>query len=175
MDSWWNKEALTDSHMVLHSVWEQAGSRRRWPRVKGEKMALRYPWESGKHLDFWGRESHGSPTRLFFGLGDVIFPLALVPWLQGDVHWREILDPKSYAVQEMGGKIYNSTMLSQDFSPFRCTDKVHHYGPILLGQVRNSCWGEAEITSLERMQGHDVRDIVSSSNPVPLTPWWLRW
>ena len=38
-------------------------------------MALRYPWESGKHLDFWGRESHGSPTRLFFGLGDVIFPL----------------------------------------------------------------------------------------------------
>ena len=29
-------------------------------------MALRYPWESGKHLDFWGRENHASPTQFYF-------------------------------------------------------------------------------------------------------------
>lgn len=153
--------------MILHSGWEQAGPRRMWPRVKGEEMTLRYPWESRKHLDFWGREGHGSPTQFFFGLGGVLFPPPGVSWLQGDAHWRESHDREAYPVQEMGEKSPIQLMLSQDSSPFRSTGKVHHYGPVLLGQVRDSCWGEAEITSLERMQGYDVRDIASRSNPVP--------
>ena len=108
-----------------------------------------------------------APLSSFLVWGGVLFPPAGVSWLQGDARWRESHDPEAYPVQEMGEKCPIQLMLSQDSSPFRSTGKVHQYGPVLLGQVRDSCWGEAEISSFERMQGHGMRDIVSRSNPVP--------
>ena len=156
--------------MILHSGWEQAG-----PGEGGQGLReKRWHWDTlGSLESTWisgeGRTMQALLSSIFwFGGCHISFCWSTMTAggcpLKGESWPGKLCSPGKGG----GVGIYNSTMLSQDSSPFRCTGKVHQYGPILLGQVRNnSCWSEAEITSLERMYGHDVRDIVSRSNPVP--------
>lgn len=68
----------------------------------------------------------------------------------------------------MGGESPVKLPLGEDSSLSRCTGGVYHKKPILLGQTGNSCRGEVEVTSFERMQDHCVGDIASTGNLVPL-------
>lgn len=87
MASHGTKEALTDS-WPGPSLWLRAGQD---PGESGQglrekRLHLRYPLESGKHLDFLGKEpgflGRGGlwkPHSVLLRFGSVIFPLAGVP------------------------------------------------------------------------------------------------
>ena len=103
--------------------------------LREKRLCLRYPLESGKHLDIWGRKGCGRPHSLFLDFRGIIFPLAGVPQGQEYANGRESHDPKGHPVQEMEGESPLKLSLSQGSFLSSCTGKAHHNGPILLSQV----------------------------------------
>ena len=71
--------------------------------LREKRLHLRYPLESGKHLDILGRKGCGRPHSLFLDFRGVIFPLAGVPQLQAN--GRESQDPQRSSSSGNGGRI----------------------------------------------------------------------
>lgn len=61
----------------------------------GRQLHLRYPLESGKHLDFLGREGHENPTQFFLVLGVSYFLLLEYHSSRGTPMEGRVMTPKA--------------------------------------------------------------------------------
>ena len=92
------------------SLWLRAGQDPEGGQELREKrLHLRYPLESGKHLDFLGREGCGDPTQFFLVLGVSYFLLLEYHNSRGMPMEGRVMTPKAAQSRKCGENLLSNS------------------------------------------------------------------